>query len=61
MEYEAIECASVDELNRKVNKMISDGWETLGGISVSLSETDENQYFIVAQAMTRKVVGHDER
>ena len=57
MEYKAIECGNVDELNIEINKMLENGWVPIGGVSVSLSETDEAQYFVATQAMTRDVVG----
>ena len=51
MEYKAIECQSIEDLNVEVNKLISDGWRPIGGVSVSLSETYDSCYFVATQAM----------
>ena len=53
VKYKAVEAGSVDELNIEVNILISDGWLPLGGAAVSLSESDEYQYFVATQAMTK--------
>lgn len=39
------------DLVDKVNACIADGWEPLGGVSVTLSESDDYRYVIFAQAM----------
>jgi hypothetical protein len=54
MEYKAIECQTTEQLIGEVNRLIADGWEPIGGISASLSENDEYQYFVAAQAMIRR-------
>jgi hypothetical protein len=54
MEYKAIECGTMEELNAEIAKMISDGWEPTGGVSIALSESDDYQYYAAAQAMVRK-------
>jgi hypothetical protein len=43
---------NIEDLNEKVGELITTGWEPLGGISVSLSESDDYEYFVAAQAMT---------
>jgi hypothetical protein len=53
IEYEAVEAPSVDALNEEIKRMIKDGWSPIGGVSVSLSESDDYQYFVAVQAMIR--------
>lgn len=52
MQYMAVEAGTAEELNEKVNEKIKEGWKPLGGVAISLSESDEYQYFVIAQAMT---------
>ena len=54
MEYKAIECRTGEVLNRTINRMLSEGWKPIGGVSASLSETDESQYYVIVQAMWRE-------
>tara|TARA_Y100000310_G_C20193560_1_gene583601 strand:+ start:337 stop:507 length:171 start_codon:yes stop_codon:yes gene_type:complete len=54
MKYIAIECETVEVLTEEVNAMIEDGWEPLGGVSTTLSESNDYQYFCVAQALIKK-------
>ncbi len=51
MKYLVVEGDSVKDITKKVSAMIKLGWKPLGGASCSLSETDENQYFVVTQAL----------
>ena len=51
MKYLAIEAATINELNYIVNEKIKEGWKPVGGVSVTLSESDEYQYFMASQAM----------
>lgn len=51
MKYLAVEALTIKDLNDQVNDKIKDGWEPIGGVSVSLSESYEYQYFVASQAM----------
>lgn len=53
-EYIVIEAASVEDLTKQVNRMISEGWKTVGGVSIALAGADAD-YFTAAQAMKMKV------
>ena len=57
-EYIVIEGVNVKDLASLVNHRIIDGWTLVGGVSVSLSDTDKSSYYVVAQAM-KKVDGND--
>ncbi len=52
MRYIAIEEPTIEALNDKVNDMITGGWRPIGGVSISLSESDDYLYFVASQAMT---------
>ena len=54
MQYIVIEEISVEDLAKGVNKMIADGWRPQGGVSISLSESPEYQYYAAAQAMIKE-------
>ena len=54
MKYKAIETGTVEGLTEQVNELIKEGWEPIGGVSTSLSESDEYQYSCVAQALVKK-------
>ena len=45
---------SIEELLMDVSLAIRQGWIPLGGVSISLSETDEQYYFLGVQAMTKE-------
>ena len=51
MKYLAIEALTIKDLNDQVNERILDGWKPIGGVSVSLSESEEYRFFVVSQAM----------
>lgn len=57
MEYQAVTAPGTTELNEHVNKMIKDGWQPAGGVSithVSLSVGGKSGEIIYcAQAMVR--------
>lgn len=38
----------------KVNERLQDGWELVGGVAISISESDEYNYPYFAQAMVKK-------
>ena len=52
MKYDIITADSAKYLGESVNEMLARGWQLQGGVSVSLSETDEYRHQIWAQAMT---------
>jgi hypothetical protein len=54
MEYKIIEMCTSDDLEIAVNENIAQGWEPLGGVSVSLSESDDYRYEVIAQAMIKR-------
>lgn len=53
MKYKAIEEESVEALTDSVNQHIAEGWFPIGGVSVSLSESDEYRYVRMAQALVK--------
>ena len=55
MKYKAVEASKIEDLNEAVNELIAEGWVPMGGVSVSLSESDDFVYFVVSQALTIKV------
>lgn len=62
MEYAILTSTDPDELSIKVNLWLEKGWESLGGVSVSLAQAEDYRYTIFAQAMTKRaVVGTRER
>lgn len=56
MQYLIIEETNTDNLAEEVNKKIIEGWRPQGGVSITLSESDEYQYYSAAQAMVREDV-----
>ena len=52
MKYQVIEDVTTEALSIRVNELIENGWLPLGGVSCSLSESDEYQYYSACQAMT---------
>lgn len=51
IKYLVVEGNSVEDITKKVLEMIDIGWKPLGGVSCSLSESAESQYFVVTQAL----------
>ena len=54
MEYKIVNANCTEYLEEKVNELIKDGWQLQGGVSISLSESDDYMYFDCAQAMIKK-------
>ncbi len=54
MKYKIIEECNLEDLEININKLITDGWEPLGGVSLSLSESDDYVYKSAAQAMIKR-------
>ena len=54
MEYTILTSRNKIELSIKVIQFLVDGWELQGGVSCSLSETNDFKYLIYAQAVIRK-------
>lgn len=54
-EYKIIQTFGHSALSDEVNKAIKEGWEPIGGVTVSQFEfpTDKDREIIWAQAMTR--------
>ena len=52
--YKIIEERGTDELEESVIKEIKEGWQPLGGVAISLSESDEYSYYVCCQAMIKK-------
>ena len=44
---------SVGNLEKLVTNMMEEDWQPLGGVAVSLSESDKYRYVIWAQAMVK--------
>ena len=55
MKYTVVGHGSLKTLIEEVNKFIVRGWEPIGGISATISESDEYHYSEYAQAMTKEV------
>lgn len=55
MEYAILTSTDPDELSIKVNLWLANGWESLGGVSVSLAQAEDYRYTIFAQAMIKQV------
>jgi hypothetical protein len=55
-EYTLVEGWKIDDLKRDVNKLIRDGWQPLGGISLHIKENYEHRY---CQAMTLRNKGDE--
>ena len=53
MNYYIARGFDLDELTDMVNELLSDGWELRGGVSVSLSESDDFRYSEYCQAVVR--------
>ena len=54
MEYDIVSAGDYKIVIEKIRKKIAEGWEPLGGVSISESETSEDYYFSVAQAIIKK-------
>lgn len=61
MEYQIIECFDTEELSKVINDLIDQGWEPLGGVSVSCWHDEgndcyrnSNTYYTCVQAMIKK-------
>lgn len=54
MKYQILFEYDWDLLANKVNEVLSEGWQLQGGVSISVSETDERKY-LFAQAIVRQV------
>lgn len=42
------------EIERKVEKLLKQGWELNGGVSVATSQDDYSIYYVLAQALVKK-------
>jgi hypothetical protein len=51
MEYIVVTSNDKLELEDLVNNLIKEDWQPQGGVSVSLSESDDYKYIVYAQAM----------
>ena len=56
MDYIVVNEGTIEEVVKKVNQRIRQGYEPIGGIAITLSESDEYSYFDVAQAMVKKEI-----
>jgi hypothetical protein len=54
MEYTIVTTDAARSLETHVQTMIGKGWEPLGGVSCSLSETSEERWLLFAQAMIKR-------
>lgn len=55
IDYKIVASHDKEHLAQKVNELLDDGWELHGGVSCSLSESNEFKYVMFAQAVTRRV------
>lgn len=53
IEYDILTKDTPDDLAIVVDEAIAGGWQPFGGVSVSLSESDDYQYIVFAQAIVR--------
>lgn len=53
--YDVIISENVQALIHDVNIRLKDGWELVGGISISISESDDFTYRHYAQALMKKL------
>ena len=54
MEYTILTRSEARSLEEDVQAMIAQGWEPLGGVSCSLSETTDERWLLFAQAMIKR-------
>jgi hypothetical protein len=54
MEYQVVEGYTTTTLEKNVNKLLADGWELWGGVSVAHRSTYEDNEYSYAQAMVRR-------
>lgn len=55
MKYLAVEANTMDELNRKVNEKIEEGWDLQGGISICIYQiTKKTQYISLVEYFNRR-------
>lgn len=53
MTYNILAASTSVELVALVQAAIADGWQPLGGVSVTLSESDDFRYVMYAQAVVK--------
>jgi hypothetical protein len=53
MEYKVVLTSSTKEFEEKVNDLIRQGWEPLGGVAICRSQTHAEPY-VLAQALIKK-------
>lgn len=46
--------SATDEVERQVNMQIADGWEPVGGVSISVCVFESRRYYTAAQALVKK-------
>jgi len=66
MEYKAVQDNNLNELSKKINKLILDGWEPFGGVGVTVlyverenlykGHIESNTTYLYVQAMVRKYI-----
>jgi len=54
MNYYVVNEYLIENLINEVNKLLDQGWELQGGISCSLSESDDYHYTEYCQALIKK-------
>lgn len=55
MEYKAIAATSIFALDEAVNKLIAQGWEPIGGVSIAMVDRGKpSEKYLYAQAMIRQ-------
>lgn len=57
MEYTIVADERWENVVARVMELLAEEWQLQGGISCALSESDEYQYTLFAQAMVRKANG----
>lgn len=53
IEYEMVHDSNPIGFNTGIGEMVREGWQPLGGVSVSLSESDDFRDIVFAQAMVK--------
>ena len=52
-DYRVVTAGDARDLADGVGRMMVEGWQPIGGVAVSLSESDEHRYVVYAQAVIR--------
>lgn len=54
MDYTIVSSDDLIKFQKRVIELLAVGWELQGGVSVSVSESDEYKYIYYAQALVKR-------